>query len=196
MTQFRTSPKSLLKVVKVKYKTALPALLLVVFSVLGSEIFRFGFWKNISLVGLIWYVTVLVLYRVNREVYPEPNNHPVSPINGKVTQLQDKLGQSEIVIKKTWLDKADVRLSLPGDTVSIGRKTINTANSTFEAGWTLQGTKLIPINIRTSNKSDLSGLVIGNSVCRYRLPQQMRPAIAVGNRLVAGETIIGCKYDN
>jgi len=162
----------LTKIQKLKYKAALFPILLVFISFGFNMIFKIDQAKYLSIIGLIWYIFIIIQFRVRRNYPPENEKEIVlSPIYGKVTKIED----NSITIKKGYFQSADIRYA--GQNIEVN---INSKKAIyFEEQYTLTG-KLI-------------GVITSSAICICKIPDDLKIEIDIGNKVVAGETILAVK---
>jgi len=161
----------LLKIQKQKYKIAILPILVVVIGFFFHSSFQFTFLKYVSLAGLLGYVFVIMLHKVNKAVPPVcEQKHILSPISGKITSIKN----NKIEIEKSIFDPIDIRCSTSSDKIDIIWK--NRKPKFFEENCQLPG-KLI-------------GMIIGKVNCILKLPDDYVIDVKEGQKLLAGETIM------
>lgn len=167
-----TPVEYLTKIQKLKYKAAIFPILLVFISFGLNMIFELDQAKYLSIIGLIWYILIIIQFRVRRNYPPESETEIIlSPIYGKVIKIEDNL----ISIKKSFFQAADIRYSGQNIEVKINSKKV----TYFEEHPTLTG-KLI-------------GVVSSSTMCICEIPENWSIQINVDDKVVAGETILAVK---
>ena len=162
----------LAKIQKLKYKAAIFPILLVFISFGLNMIFELDQAKYLSIIGLIWYILIIIQFRVRRNYPPESENEIVlSPIYGRVTKIED----NSITIKKGFFQAADIRYSGQNVEVKIDSKKV----TYFEEQPTLTG-KLI-------------GVVSFSAICICEVSKDWKAEVNIGGKVVAGETILAVK---
>ncbi|MCD6176913.1 MAG: hypothetical protein J7K29_03640 [Candidatus Cloacimonetes bacterium] len=162
----------LTKIQKLKYKASIFPILLVIISFGLNMIFELDQAKYLSIIGLIWYILNIIRFRVRRNYPPENKNEIIlSPIYGKVIKIENNL----ITIKKGLFQAADIRYSGKNIVVKIKSEHINY----FEDQPSLVG-KLI-------------GIISSSAICICEITNNYKIEINVGNKVVAGETILAVK---
>ncbi|RLC52865.1 MAG: hypothetical protein DRI23_01815 [Candidatus Cloacimonadota bacterium] len=172
------NPESyLLKIQKQKYKIAIFPILIVIISFFLHSSFQFTFLKYFSLAGLLGYVFVLMLHKVNKTVPPVcEQKHLLSPISGKIASTNN----NKIEIIKSIFDPIDIRCSTSSDKIDIIWK--NKKPLFFEEHCQING-KLI-------------GMLIGKVNCVLKLPDEYKIEVEDGQKVFAGETILARISDN
>ena len=85
-----TPVEYLTKIQKLKYKAAIFPILLVIISFGLNMIFELDQVKYLSIIGLIWYILIIIQFRVRRNYPPESETDIIlSPIYGKITKIED-----------------------------------------------------------------------------------------------------------
>ena len=167
-----TPVEYLTKIQKLKYRAAIFPILLVIISFGLNMIFELDQAKYLSIIGLIWYIFIIIQFRVRRNYPPESETEIIlSPIYGKVTKIED----NSIAIKKGFFQAADIRYSGQNIEVKIDSPKV----IYFEKQPTLTG-KLI-------------GVVSSSATCVCEIPKGWNIEINLGDKVVAGETILGVK---
>lgn len=167
-----TPVKYLTKIQKLKYKAAIFPILLVVISFVLNMFFELDQAKYLSIIGLIWYIFIIIQFRVRRNYPPESETEIVlSPIYGRVSKIEN----NSITIKKGFFQSADIRYLGQNIEVKIdSRKVIY-----FEEQPTLNG-KLI-------------GVVPSSAMCICKIPVGWKIEINIDDKVIAGETILAVK---
>lgn len=167
-----TPVEYLSKIHKLKYKAAIFPILLVILSFGLNILFELDQVKYLSIIGLIWYILIIIKFRIRRNYPPESESEIVlSPIYGKVIKIED----SFITIKKGIFQSADIRYAGQNIEVRIKSKRV----SYFEEQPSLVG-KLI-------------GIVSSSAICICKIPKDWKIDIISGDKVVAGETILAVK---
>jgi len=164
----------LTRIQSLKYKAATVPILIVIISFSVNLIFKIDLVKYFSLLGLLLFLFILMKYRIKRTVPSESEEEIVlAPIHGRIIKIED----NKILIKKSFLDPADIRCVTDNKNVKI---TITNSRITwFEKEATLPG-KLI-------------GIVPHSAECICELPNDYKVEIQLGQKIEAGETIIARK---
>lgn len=161
----------LLRIQKQKYKIALFPILLVIAGFLLQTRFQIDLLKYISLAGLLGYVFIIMLHRVNKAVPPISEKSIVlAPISGKVTSLNN----GSIEITKNAFAPIDLRCASMNDEIDISWK--KGKFIFFEQNCRLPG-KLI-------------GMVAGRARCNCNFPDHFTVVVKSGDKLIAGESIL------
>ena len=161
----------LLKIQKQKYKIAIFPILIVVISFFLHSSFQFTILKYVSLAGLLGYVFVIMLHKVNKAIPPVCENSCIlSPISGKISSIDN----NKVEIIKSIFDPIDIRYSNFSDKIDIIWK--NKKPLFFEENCQLPG-KLI-------------GMIIGKSKCVLQLSDDCEIEVVIGKKIIAGETIL------
>lgn len=167
-----TPVEYLTKIQKLKYKAAIYPILLVIISFGFNMIFEFDQAKYLSVIGLIWYILIIIQFRVRRNYPPESETNIVlSPIYGKVVKIEE----NSITIKKGFFQSADFRYSGQNIEVKIISKQVNY----FDEQAILIG-KLI-------------GIIPSSAICICEIPNDWKIEINTGDKVVAGESILAVR---
>ena len=162
----------LARIQKLKFKAAIFPILLVILSFGLNILFELEQVKYLSIIGLIWYIFIIIQFRVKRNYPLESETEIVlSPIYGKVTKIENRF----ITIKKGLFQFADIRYTGQNIEVRIKSKRV----SYFEDQPTLAG--------------KLFGVVSSSAICICKIPKDWKIEINTGNKVVAGETILAVK---
>ena len=167
-----TPSEYLTKIQKLKYKAAIFPILLVIISFGSNILFELDQVKYLSIIGLIWYIFIIVKFRIRKNYPPESEAEIIlSPIYGKIVKIEG----NSITIKKGIFQSADIRYTGQNIKVKIGSKKVNY----FEERPTLAG-KLI-------------GVISSSAICICEIHGEWNIEINIGDKVVAGETILAIK---
>ena len=167
-----TPAEYLTKIQKLKYRAAIFPILLVIMSFGLNMVFAFDQAKYLSVIGLIWYILIIIQFRVRRNYPPESETEIIlSPIYGKVIKIED----NSITIKKGFFQAADLRYTGQNIEIKIESKKV----TYFDEQPTLTG-KLI-------------GVVSYSAICICEIPESWKTEVNIGDKIVAGETILAVK---
>ena len=167
-----TPVEYLTKIQKLKYKAAIFPILLVIISFGLNMIFELDQAKYLSIIGLIWYILIIMQFRVRRNVPPESELKIIlSPIYGKVTKIDDNC----ITIKKGFFQPADIRY----------------AGQNFDV--IIQSKQAIFFEEQPSLAGKLIGVISSSAICICKIPEEWKVEINIGDNVVAGETILAVK---
>ena len=167
-----TPVEYLTNIQKLKYKAAIYPILLVIISFGFNMIFELDQAKYLSIIGLIWYIFIIIKFRVRRNFPPESEIEIIlSPIYGKITKIEDNF----ITIKKGIFNSADIRFAGQNIKVKIISKQVNY----FEERPTIAGR--------------LIGIISSSAICICEIPEDWKIEINSGDKVVAGESILAVK---
>ena len=167
-----TPVEYLAKIQKLKYKAAVFPILLVIISFGTNLLFDIDQAKYLSVIGLIWYIFIIIQFRITRNYPPESETEIIlSPIYGKVTKIEG----GSITIKKGSFQSADFRYTGQNIEVKIKSKQV----TYFEDQPSLAGR--------------LIGVISTSAICICEMPTDWKIEINVGDKVVAGETILAVK---
>ncbi|MCK4653204.1 MAG: hypothetical protein KAU01_02040 [Candidatus Cloacimonetes bacterium] len=164
----------LTRIQSLKYKAATVPILIVIISFSVNLIFKIDLVKYFSLLGLLLFLFILMKYRIKRTVPSESEEEIVlAPIHGRIIKIED----NKILIKKSFLDPADIRCVTNNKNVKI---TITNSSIT----WFEKNTNLL---------GKLIGIVPHSAECICELPNDYKIEVQVNQKIEAGETIIARK---
>lgn len=167
-----TPVEYLTKIQKLKYKAAIFPILLVIISFGLNMIYQLDQVKYLSILGLIWYILIIIRFRIRRNVPPKNESEIIlSPIYGTITKIDINM----ITIKKGLFQAADIRY--PGYEINL--KFTSKFINLFEKKPNLAG-KLI-------------GVVSCKSKCVCTIPDDWNINVHPGDKVIAGETILAAK---
>jgi len=167
-----TPVEHLTKIQKLKYKAAFFPILLVIVSFVLNMIYGIDQAKYLSIFGLIWYIIIIIQFRVRRNYPPKSKTEiALSPIYGKVTEIEDR----SITIKKGFFQSADIRYAGQNIEVTIKSKQVNY----FEEQPSLAGR--------------LIGIISSSGICICGIPEGWKIELNIGDKVAAGETILAAK---
>lgn len=167
-----TPVEYLTNIQKLKYKAAIFPILLVFISFGLNLLFEIDQAKYLSVIGLIWYILIIIQFRVRRNYPPESETEIIlSPIYGRVTKIEN----NSITIMKGVFQAADLRYSGQNIELKINSKKV----TYFEEQPTLTG-KLI-------------GVVSSSATCICEIPAGWKIEINIDDKVIAGETILAVK---
>jgi len=160
----------LTKIQTLKYRAATLPIIIVVVSFGINMILKVDVVKYCALLGLIFYVFVLMRYRIKKQVPPENSDMAIlSPLHGKIFQID----ANTIKIKKHLLEAADFRCS------SMGNIEIEFSKSRL---------------FRFENDCNVPGKLIGIIphfvICIITIPENYKIEVSPGEKVEAGETIL------
>ncbi|MCD4797221.1 MAG: hypothetical protein K8R49_08650 [Candidatus Cloacimonetes bacterium] len=162
----------LIKLQKIKYRALIFPIGVIIISFGVYYIFRINFMKYFSIAGLIVYFFIIMLFHVKKTIPPQTENNVVlAPIFGKISEIKDR----KVKIKKSLFQPADIRCAESGKEINITSSRIYW----FEKKAALQG-KLI-------------GVIPANAECICEIPDEFDIEVKIGQKVEAGETIIGSK---
>ena len=167
-----TPVEYLTKIQKLKYKSAISPILLVFISFGLNIIFELDQAKYLSIIGLIWYIFIILKFRVRRNYPPKSENEIIlSPIYGRIIKIEN----NSIIIKKGFFQPADMRYAGQSIEVKIESKQV----SYFEEQPNIAGR--------------LIGIIASSAICICKIPEDWKIEKNIGDRVVAGETILAIK---
>ncbi|MCF7857794.1 MAG: hypothetical protein K9N07_00515 [Candidatus Cloacimonetes bacterium] len=157
------------KIQQLKYKTAVFPILLVIISFGLNFFFALDLVKYLTLIGLVWYIIILMIFRIKRNYPPLSDSEIiVAPIYGKISKIEGNV----ITITKSYFQPADLRYSGVNTTTDFD----STRVRYFEADPQLTGR--------------LIGVVPAKTKCTCEIPIDWGINVNVGEKVVAGGTIL------
>ncbi|MEA2096791.1 MAG: hypothetical protein U9P73_08900 [Candidatus Cloacimonadota bacterium] len=167
-----TPVEHLTKIQKLKYRAAFFPILLVIISFVLNMIYGIDQTKYLSIFGFIWYLIIIIQFRVRRNYPPESKTEiALSPIYGKVSKIEDR----SITIKKGFFQSADIRYAGQNIEVTIRSKQAKY----FEDQPSLAGR--------------LIGVISSSGICICGIPEGWKIELNVGDKVTAGESILAVK---
>ena len=167
-----TPVEYLTKIQKLKYKAAIFPILLVFISFVLNITLELDQAKYLSIIGLIWYIFIIIQFRVRRNYPPENENKIVlSPIYGKVTKIED----NSITIKKGFSQSADIRYA--GQNIEVK----------------MESAKVIYFEEQPTLTGKLIGVLTSSAMCICKIPDDWNIEINIDDKVIAGETILAVK---
>ena len=165
----------LLKIQKIRFKEAALPILLVFAGFAINFIRPLAFVKYMSLLGLIGYIFITIKYRVSKNFPPEEADVILSPVYGKITEI-DKISGTVTILKGVFR-YADYRC--PASDHDPEFRIVSGTCSLFEADCTTPGR--------------LIGILPLSARIECRIPDKYRIEVSSGTRVKAGETILASR---
>ena len=192
MDNILTPTDSLVEISKYKYLAASIPFLIIIISFATSFFIDFKLLNQISLIAFVFFLLAVIRYRVNLRIIPPPKDVILSPINGKVVNITTSDNLHIVKLKKSFLDKADVRFSNDLEVKHIVNKKLMTVdNENSPVSWRLEGEhKQLSSTVMFSERGLLFAILPANSLCVIQLPATFDVKVSIGERVIAGETII------
>lgn len=192
----------LLAISRIKYRKALIPLIIVIGAFFIQMSSGNPNLRYLSLLGLIYYLFLLLIFRVNR--YPvEPDDTTVlSPVNGKVIKIESDESGEIIFINKNFLQAADIRFSTGDErpdhivvtetnTETVKRNELSFTDNKNLTGWTLKGNSIFFFPGTPVQQGVLTGIIPGNALCVYRLTPKITLRVKTSDKVEAGITVLG-----
>lgn len=197
-------PKNLLAIAKIKFKWALLPIGIIVISLALQMLYDIGNLRYLSIFALLYYLVLLLLFRIDKAIGPAEENELLSPIHGKVIAIHEQDKENLIVIRKLFHHPADLRLSDDNDLIDLenaGKKIdsilkhqkLSYSNEQVNSKWTLKGRNIYYFPESGRMKGILTGIIPGNGICSYHLPKEFTLNVEKGEKVEAGVSIIGVK---
>ena len=165
----------LIKIQRLKLKAVSVPIGIIIVGFVINILLKIDLSKYFSLFGLILYILISLRYRIKKNIPPDIEQQILSPINGKITQINKD--RNEISIKKSFFHPAEIRSPSNDDTIKFN---INSRNfSLFEE--------------RSEVAGKLLGIVPSNAECTINLTREYEIIVQPDQKVIAGETIIAEK---
>jgi hypothetical protein len=160
----------LTKIQNLKYQAATLPIIIVIVSFGINMIFKVDIVKYCALLGLLFYVFILMRYRIKKQVPPENSETAIlSPIHGKIFQID----ANRIKIKKHILEAADFRCS--------SRENVEIEFSK---------SKLFRFENDCNVPGKLIAIIPHSVICIIMIPENYRIEVNPDEKVEAGETIL------
>ncbi len=181
-----TPTAMLIKVQGIKYKAAIVPLALVVLGFLIHSFHENDYVKFSSLAGLFLYLVVIFLHRVYRPMPPQESGICLSPVHGTVTSVEN----GRITIVKKTLNHIDVRNPMTGMTFGkVNEMVFGFEGSDVQCELTGNRIKDFPDDVTAQGR--MKGVAVGKCTATLTFPQGWEFDVAPGEKVIAGETILG-----
>jgi hypothetical protein len=174
---------------------------IVIFAFIIQQGLQLSSARYLSILALVYYLIILLVFRINRTVSLPEEDTLISPINGKVTDIRTEKNEHIVEIKKLFYQPADVRLSDSADVSSevvtsynkqwIKKSELIFTNAERKTSWSLSGRNIYYFFETMRKKGGLTAIIPGNGSCTLRLSDQYHLNIQQGDKLEAGSSIIG-----
>ena len=165
------NPTSVLKKIqKKKYTAAIIPIAAVFIGFILNSYLNLDIAKYLSLAGLVGYVLVLGLYRINLANPDNDDEIILSPINGKVIDIHD----GKIIIRKHWLQSSDIRLGSREDNFFLKN---------------IKG-KIHYLTDLSPKQGELIGVAPGLVIVEVSIPDQFKIIVEQGAAIEAGTTVL------
>ena len=142
---------------------------LIIGTFVAVKFYHFTQLKLLSILALLLYFLIKMLFRINKIVPTEIDNtikSVKSPINGKVINIENEI----VTIYKNLFDRADFRVTSSDYTIIKGK-------------------------IFLIEKSDVQSMLVGvvptTFLCKIKLPENYSVNVKIGQRIISGITDIG-----
>ena len=179
----------ILKAQKAKYKyLALPALIIIINFFLKNQ---FESVKYLSILALIVYGIILILFRFRRTYPKHDENNVIAPINGKIIHKKCLPTGCILTIQKPAFASSEIVTCTKTDipkVLEMDKKQVS---------WQIEGSKaLIFIDEPVSFQTALIGLAPGPAICEVFIPSIYNLLVEEGNSVEAGLSIIAEKTES
>lgn len=164
-----TPVEHLTKIQKLKYRAAIFPILLVIISFVVNMTLGFEPIKYVSLIGLFWYVFIIMKFRIKR-AYPSENKNKIliSPVHGKIVKIEGNF----ITIKRGFFDAADLRFSGQELDVEFDTK------------------RVIYFEEKPTTPGKLIGVILAPAICKISVTEGWKILVKAGDKISAGETVL------
>ena len=144
----------------------------------------FDFMKYISLLAIVKYAKLLLIFRFNRS-YSEPEvGEIVSPINGKITDIEKIENGSIITIKKPAHYPCEIITSSNSDIIN----SLETDND--RVSWKITNYfQKIYYDENVNKPCSIVGISPGKATCEIFIPHRYKLNVGIGDKVEAGEGI-------
>jgi len=161
----------LIKIQRIKLRFLALPIFIVICGLGLNLLLKIDFFKYLSLLGLILYFILQILYHIHRIYqFDEDTGAFIAPVSGIVIGIEDQ----EVLIKKRWFQPADLRAPCIYETAP------------FEI--TLGKIYLFQTESHLAGK--LIGLVPGSIICRCLIPSDYVIIVKPSEKVRSGETIL------
>lgn len=185
---------SIVKITKHKYLWAIAPIAIILFSLLLNHIFPDN--KNIlfaqkilSGISLILYFFVSLTHRISKQNCDIESGMIYCPINGIIKDVKSDNDFTEIVIKKSFFDRCDIR-SCFGETMSDSPLSEKKDFGEWEV---LSGKSIL-----LEDKSIPKGIVAfatGKLLVKMKLKKGIEIKVKIGEKVISGNTVLGEKIE-
>ncbi len=155
-----------IKIKKLEFKFLLLPLILILINFVLVWHYKIVEIKYVSLLLLIIYFFIKLMFRINRIDVAINTDSVKSPVTGIVKSIEN----NTIVVKKGIFDKADLRYSNAGFILEKGKSYIFSQDK---------------------KQSILIGVIPGNCLCKIILPQDYKITVKPNQKVIAGVTDLG-----
>ncbi len=183
-----TPTSMLMKVQRIKYKSAIFPIALVVLGFLIYSYYENDYVKISSMIGLFLFLALIYIHRVYRPMPPQESGICLAPLHGMVTRTED----NKVTIEKKVFNYIDIRN--PMDGMNFGK--INEMVFGFEGAeiqCELTGNRIHEFPDEVTSQGRMKGATVGKCTAVITFPKGWAIDIMPGEKVVAGETIIGSR---
>jgi hypothetical protein len=212
-------PEVLAALARIKFRKTLVPIVIILVALIMQVSYGAANFRYLSLIALLYYLSIILFHRVNRSVAAENMNELLAPLSGKVYDINESDAGSIITIRKSFLHPVDIRLSdnndiseksivLSNEAEMIRLNKISFVNNTLDCGWSIsskpskdsifslgKGINIFYFPTVKKLKGVLTGIITGSGQCFYRLPAGYTCNVKTGERLEAGISVIGKKNE-
>ena len=173
----------ILKAQRFKYKyLALPAGIIIL-SFLISNLIADSRW--VSLVALAFYFVLLYIFRFNRTFGEHEESEVCAPVNGKIVSIKVVSEGAKLTIKKPFFASSEVVTCTKNDLIN------EIDSEQKRVSWMIEcaNSKVFYTGI-VRYQATLIGVVAGNAVCEVFAPAVYGLKVEIGEKVVAGMSVI------
>ncbi len=181
-----TPTTMLMQVQRLKYKLAIFPIALVVLGFVIFSYYENDYVKISSMVGLFLFLGIIYLHRVYRPMPPQETGICLAPVHGTVVSIEG----NKLTIEKKALNYVDIRSLMTG----MSFTKINEVIYGFQGSdvqCELTGNHIHVFADEVTTQGRMKGATVGKCTASMIFPQGWTIDIATGEKVVAGETIIG-----
>ncbi|MBW6516106.1 MAG: hypothetical protein K0B81_05755 [Candidatus Cloacimonetes bacterium] len=195
-------PEVLISITKIKYQKAIIPILIVLGVFIIELTSPIQILRYISLLAFIYYLYLIIIYRINKSVGETEDKQVLSPIHGKVVKIENHDNEIIVIILKNFYQPADIRFSSDNERERIEddkktdegvdkRDNLSLSNQDSSIKWTLNGKSIYYFPRALKRKSVLAGIITGKGICHFQLTQDYSILVKLGQKVEAGITAIG-----
>jgi hypothetical protein len=166
-----------------KYKYLSVPMILIIISALLSNYYCFT--RYITLISLAIYAVIFYMFSFNKSYSEADEGEIVSPINGKICNIEKLPNGNVITIKKSKLLSCEIVTASKSDIID----SLDTNND--KISWEISNNlKQVYFKGNVNKQCAIVGITPCYSICRIFLPLAYEVNINVLDKVIAGETVI------
>ena len=183
----------IIKITKHKYLSAIVPIILIVSSfslsfVLNENSNTDLLQKILSVIGLVLYIFVSLTHRIGKQNCVIEDGEIYSPISGKIKEIKNSDGFTEIILKKNLFDRCDIR-SCEG--ISFGENPFSEEGTFFS--WEVVSGKIFVLG---ESKIPKGIIAFSTGILTVKLKGNFKAKVDIGEKVIAGDSILGEKIEN